>query len=505
MKYITASKLYDYLECPHRIWRDVYGPEEEKIKEVNPFVEMLWQKGIQHEDIIVSSLGNFLDLSDGSLEERFQKTIEAMKDKTPLIYQGVLIYENLRGAPDLLRLMPSGEYLPIDIKSGMGTEGIIDDEGNGKLKKKYAAQLALYVDVLRKLNFKSDFRGIILDIKGNEIEYELANKMGVRSDETFWDFYKRIKIEVQELLNNNIQNKPALSGKCKLCPWYNSCNKWVKENNDLTNIFYLGGSNRDRLSEDLGINNLEDFLKIDMEKTFKQKEIEKKNGNSKFLYNIGKSGLCKALERARIFFEIKKPVFCEKIEFPKTKYELFFDIETDPTQEFVYLHGVYERNGNDEGFKYFITEELSEDEEKKAWSDFWEYINSLPENDFTVYYYSPYEKTTYKALQKKYPDVISEEEVVKFFENQNVIDLYNDVILKKTDWPLGSYSIKAIAQYLGFKWRDETPSGALSIQWFNEYLKKKDKNILKRILEYNEDDCIATMVLKDGIEKLNLQ
>jgi len=129
MKYITASKLYDYLECHHRIWRDVYGPEEEKIKEANPFVEMLWQKGIQHEDKIVSSLGNFLDLSDGSLEERFQKTIEAMKNKTPLIYQGVLIYENLRGAPDLLRLIPSGEYLPIDIKSGMGTEGIIDDEG----------------------------------------------------------------------------------------------------------------------------------------------------------------------------------------------------------------------------------------------------------------------------------------------------------------------------------------------------------------------------------------
>ena len=229
MKHITASKLYDYLECPHRIWRDVYGPEEEKIKETNPFVEMLWQKGIQHEDKIVSTLGNILDLSDGSLEERFQKTTEAMKNKTPLIYQGVLIYKNMRGAPDLLRLMPNGEYVPIDIKSGMGVEGAMDDEGNGKLKKKYAVQLALYIDVLRKLGFKNDFKGIILDIKGNEIEYELMNKMGVRIEETFWDFYEKIKIEVQELLNNNIQNKPALSGKCKLCPWYNSCNKWKQE------------------------------------------------------------------------------------------------------------------------------------------------------------------------------------------------------------------------------------------------------------------------------------
>lgn len=395
-------------------------------------------------------MGNFLDLSDGSLEERFQKTIEVMKNKTPLIYQGVLIYENMRGAPDLLRLMPNGEYLPIDIKSGMGTEGVMDDEGNGKLKKKYAVQLALYIDVLIKLGFKSDFKGVILDIKGNEIEYELENKMGVKIEETFWDFYTKIKVEVQELLNNNIQNKPASSGKCKLCPWYNSCNKWVKANDDLTSIFYLGGNNRDRLNEDLNINTLEDFLKIDIEQVFKQKDIEKKNGNPKFLYNIGKPGLWKALERARILCEIKKPVFAEKVEFPKTKYELFFDIETDPTQEFVYLHGIYERNGENKEFKYFITEELSEKEEKRAWSDFWKYIDSLPKDDFTVYYYSPYEKTTYKALQKKYPDVISEEEVVSFFENPNVIDLYNDIIIKKTDWPLESYSIKAIAQIFRF-------------------------------------------------------
>ena len=202
------------------------------------------------------------------------------------------------------------------------------------------------------------------------------------------------------------------------------------------------------------------------------------------------------MDRTRIFCEIKKPVFSEKIEFPKTRYELFFDIETDPTQEFVYLHGIYERNGKSKQFIPFITKEISEKEEKEVWSDFWKYINSLPRNDFTVYYYSPYEKTTYKALQKKYPDVISEQEVVDFFESPNVIDLYNDIIIKKTDWPLGSYSIKAIAQYLGFNWRDETPSGALSIQWFNEYLKKKEGELLKRILEYNEDDCIATMVFK---------
>jgi len=40
-QYITAARLYDYTQCPHRVWRDVHGPRNEKIKETNPFVQLL--------------------------------------------------------------------------------------------------------------------------------------------------------------------------------------------------------------------------------------------------------------------------------------------------------------------------------------------------------------------------------------------------------------------------------------------------------------------------------
>ena len=36
---VTASKLYDYLQCVHRPWRDAWGPQGEKNPETNPFVE----------------------------------------------------------------------------------------------------------------------------------------------------------------------------------------------------------------------------------------------------------------------------------------------------------------------------------------------------------------------------------------------------------------------------------------------------------------------------------
>jgi predicted RecB family nuclease len=499
--YITASSLYDYIQCPHKIWRDIYGPQEEKIQETNPFVKLLWEKGVKHEEKIISKLGGFLNLKEGSIDERFQKTTEAMKNKTPLIYQGVLKYEDIIGIPDLLKILPDNTYMPIDIKSGMGVEGA-DEEDEGRPKKHYAVQLCLYNDLLKTLGFATHNSGKIIDINGEEVEYDLIAPMGPRTKETWWECYERIKKHVDLLMKNQDKNKPAMAGICKLCPWHNSCKKWCEEIKDLTNVFYLGRSVRDRINKDLSIENVDAFLDIDVAEVMKQKEKEKKSGNKDFLYGIGKDSLPKLLNRAKILYQTKKPVIYEPIIFPKVRCELFFDIEDDPTQEFVYLHGVYERKGKNGRYVSFIATEVVAEEEKEKWQKFWEYIESLPQDDYAVYYYAPHERTTYKKLQKRYPDVISIENVEKFFENPNVIDLYS-LVQKQTDWPVGSYSLKALATYLGFKWRDETPSGALSIQWFNKYLESDDKDILKRILEYNEDDCKAMMVLKDKLVELS--
>jgi predicted RecB family nuclease len=495
---ITASKLYDYIRCPHKVWRDVYGPQDEKIEEANPFVQMLWEKGVAHEEKIIRDIGDFTDLGVGSLDERFKNTLEAIDNKAPLIYQGVLKFENCLGIPDLLKRMPDGKYIPVDIKSGMGFEGGSDeDEEEGKPKKHYAVQLGLYVRLLKQLGIPNTGTARVIDIHGNEVEYDLTQPMGKRTPMTWWQFFEQTKNNVQVLLENKAQVKPAIAGACKLCPWYNSCKKWSRENEDLTEIFYLGRSKRDVINQDLNIEKMSDFCNVDFAELAQQKKKDKT-----FLKGIGESTIDKLVRRAKIICITKKPVAYSKIEFPKVTYELFFDIEDDPTQEFVYMHGVYERQSGKERFIHFTAHDNTKEAEKEAWQQFWDYIRSLPKDDFSVYYYSHHEKTTYRKMQKQYPDVVSADEVELFFSHPNTIDLY-PIVRDHTDWPLGSYSLKELAQYLGFKWRDETPSGALSIQWFNEFLKTKDETILNRILLYNEDDCKATMILKDAIEKLN--
>ena len=82
-------------------------------------------------------------------------------------------------------------------------------------------------------------------------------------------------------------------------------------------------------------------------------------------------------------------------------------------------------------------------------------------------------------------------------------DLYSDLIVPYSDWPTFSYSIKQIAKHIGFRWRDSDPSGANSIAWYNEYLAHPEQEqLLNRILQYNEDDCLAMLAIKRYFENI---
>lgn len=491
---ITPSLLYDFLQCPHKVWRDVHGPREEFIEEENPFLRLLWERGIQHEADVVASFGfEFVDCSQGSEEERIAATNEALARREPYIYQGILAHGDLFGIPDLLHF-DGEEYMPIEIKSGSAEEGG-DEEKPGKLKKHYAVQLALYCEILRRRGLHDSLKGFVIDSSGNRSEYDLTKPQGARTPETYFELYERVRQEAASLFTGEKQNDPAMCASCKQCGWYGSCKKWAEETDDLTRLFYVGRSVRDTIRRDLGSAAISDLLENELAVL-----VDRKKADRGFLPGIGPSTLEKMTLRGRLLKDGGEPIMHSKIAFPDVGTELFFDIESDPTQDFVYLHGFWVREKTGERFEHRSAKAVTADEEKRAWRAAIDLIHAYDPENSAIYYYSSYEKTSYRRLQRKYPEVISEDDLELLFSRQNFIDLY-DIVLKNTDWPLGSYGIKAIAQYLGFQWRDETPSGALSIQWFNEFIKTGDDALFERVLIYNEDDCRATMVVKDYLKK----
>ena len=492
---ISANMLYNYIQCPHRLYLDLFEDPAKRNPE-SSFVRLLWERGIDFEEQVVAKLGiPFLDLSTLSGTEKEIKTKEALRQGAALIYNGRISTDHLVGEPDFLLKRKDG-YIAGDIKSGAALEGE-NSESEGKPKKHYAIQLSLYTDILEQLDYSSSRTPLIHDIKGRDIVYDLSQPKGKNEKTTWWEEYLKTLVEVKQLLKKEIITTPANGTICKLCHWRSYCFKNLINSKDLTLIPELGRRKRDTMQKQ--VSKFSDFA---------HKPISDFIQDKKTVFSgIGLPTLEKLHARARLLAGIDKGAYTrKKIKFPKTGIELFFDIETDPMRDFCYLHGFVERqqrNPATERYVAFFADELTEKEEERIFIDAWHYIKQhFP---CTVYYYSHYEKTIWKKLGAKYPELISLAELETFFNSPLVIDLYNDVVRKYTEWPTYSYSVKDLAQYLGFRWRDESPSGAESIEWYHRWLEFKNPEIKERILQYNEDDCRAMMVLLEGIQSLPLK
>jgi predicted RecB family nuclease len=489
---ITASMLYSFSTCPHRVTLDLFGNDLER-DEISPFVELLWERGNAFEQQTIENLGiPFLNLHDVPRIEREGLTTRAILNSEELIYGGRIAHAGLVGEPDLLRRTDHG-YIPGDIKSGAGMEGRNEDS-DGKPKKHYALQLSLYSDILQSRNWSTVRDAFIWDAHGREVIYKFEQPRGPRTPQTMWEEYEDALETVTAISKHAIETTPALISACKLCHWRSHCRQQINGSDDLTLISELGRSKRDKFPPEL--RTVGGLAQANLDTLLRGTKTTIPGIGAKTLRTYHARAVLQKQENA-------KPYFTAPVELPMATVELFFDVETDPFRDLCYLHGfVVRMNGDNktEEFEAFTADEATPELEEAAFAGAWRFVHDHA--DALVYYYSPYESTTWKKLAKRFPEVASVDDVQALFEQPRFIDLYNDIVRSKMIWPTTSLSIKALAKYLGFQWRDTDPSGAASVQWFHQWVETGDIDIWNRILEYNEDDCRAMRVLADGLRKL---
>jgi len=485
----TASQLYDYIACPQRVYLDLHGDEEYR-DEVSPFVRLLWERGSAYEARVIADLTEqgVLSLRGRPDAEREKLTREAITNRVPLIYGGRLSADDVLGEPDLLILRGEG-YLPADIKSGRGEEGD-PDEGDIKPKAHYAVQLGLYVDILERLGLGIGHVAEVWDINGDHVLYELDQRRHSRTEQTWWDFYRETLAEVHLINNGTSDTRGALSSVCKLCHWYTNCRGELISNYDLSLVPSLGRALRDTLSPHFA--DLREFAAVDLEALI--------DGKKTSIAGLGPDRLRLFHARAKLLCaNDASPYLRQPVSFPVAPVEVFFDIEADPMNDIVYLHGFVERNvaTGDERYFGFFAEACSVDAEREAFAQAIGWLRERP--SAPVYYYSKYERTMYRKLCARHSGVTSVDEIEILFTPPRAIDLYYDVVFRATEWPTYDHSIKTLAKWLGFSWRDTDPSGAASIEWYQRWVQTGDVAVRERIIQYNEDDCRATAVVLDGI------
>ena len=490
---ITASLLHSHLTCPHRVAMDAFADPVNR-DPVSPFVELLWNRGTSYEREVIAGLGvPFVDLSSLKREEKESATRAAIKDDANLIYSGRLSVDDLLGEPDLLR-REYGGYVAIDIKSGGAEEGGDNDAGEeGKPKKSYGVQIALYTDILARLGVSAGRYGYIWDVHGVEKRYDLDAPLGPRSP-SISTVYQEARAEAAATLDRSHATLPAAASICKQCVWRSACLADLKAANDLSLLPELGRKRRDSLVAQFAT--VADLAGAEVSRFI--------DGNKTDFPGVGADMLRKFHARAKLAMsKDARPYLTRRIAWPTAPVELFFDIETDPMRDRCYLHGfVIRENGNtaSERFEGIFAADVSQAAEKDAFASAMAVFRRFPHA--VVIHYSKYERTHFRKLQKQYPDVAAVEEIEALFAPPRALDLYSDVVRAGSEWPTMDFSVKSLAKFCGFAWRDTDPSGTSSIEWFDQWAKTRDPALKRRLLEYNEDDCRAMRVLLDTMKTL---
>ena len=208
------------------------------------------------------------------------------------------------------------------------------------------------------------------------------------------------------------------------------------------------------------------------------------------------------------------------VEIPRAAIELDVDIEDD-SGGICYLIGVREtvRTRGEVRTRYvpFVTWENTPEAEAKVFAEFWAYVMTMQEKARTgrhgtmrAYFYTEHESRYFRHLARSHAGVEgvpSVDDVEAFLTSDSWFDM-QPVIGKQLMWPVEDRSLKSLAKYVKFFWRDETPGGANSVAWYREAVEcagsdpVRSEELRQRLLDYNEDDVDATWHLREWVSRL---
>jgi len=277
-------------------------------------------------------------------------------------------------------------------------------------------------------------------------------------------------------------------GSCDY-PWASYCNKKAVETNDISLVAGISLKTKNMLVDNK-LNTVEDLARAN---------IQDLTG----IKGIGNKTAKKYVTAAKAI-QTKTHIIIDKdmIDFPERKVEIFLDLEgIDPQSaeggipQIDYLIGIIVRVDSKEKYISFTAKDTNH--EKEMLLEFLEFIKK--QNDYVIYHYHHYEKTHLTKMMENYEI----DETTKKMVLDYLIDVYK-VATNSVVFPTYGNGLKQIAPYLGFSWRHKDVSATESISMYLDYVDNSEEGKVKfqKIIDYNEDDCIATRVIKDWLVSL---
>ncbi len=488
---LTDVLLLDYKRCQRRAFLNVYGDSLEKNAE-RDFLLKLRQENQLH---IATTLEKFYphyqkpQYNVSNFEDRAKATQALMEQGVSCIYKGTLFEshefrqqyrpyssislfgDNYRfaclGKPTLLIKHPGKSkfgdwfYSPVSIHLGR------------RPKPEYKIVAAFYAYLLGNLQETPPPTPTLILRQQNHYEVDL-NQWLPRLQTTATDCL--------EMLTHSQEPEVFISRqRCNLCHWYNHCYAIAQSQQHLSLVPGVTPSRYQSLL-DIGVETVEslaDACPVNMGEIIGSDLANQLQQQAQSIIDN------RALRKSQFQGNIHRLI-------PTQEFELYFDIEAEPERNLDYLLGVLliERSTQTETFYPLLAE--NPEDEQQIWQQFLDLVNEY--KDAPIFHFSEYEVETMKRLAKLYqtPQGQLESLLSRF------VDLHHRVVTSVI-LPVESYSLKSLANWIGFHWRDPGIGGDQCVCWYDQWLKTGDRTLLASILRYNEDDCRATLYLKNWL------
>ena len=466
---LTEKTFFYYAKCPKWVQRDLVH----KVP-LDDLEHQLIDDGLLPDVVegLLAARGSYETVQDEDANDAFERTLDLMRQGVQTIYRGVFVDGHWVARPDVLERVEGKSqlgdyyYVAVDVKRLSDPRSI---------REGHRLQGAFYAELLFRLQGVRPTSGYIMSPTGVVMRYDLEKFEA--------DFHLSLQ-QIEAILAGD-EPEHILTSGCKASPYFAVC---VDEADDCDDLSLLNRIHAHEVQElnDAGITTVLDLATTALPELY-PKLLDLDEERVQFLH------------RQAVALKERVHDVVEVMEFEKASVELYFDIEADPLRDLDYLFGVLkvvhkDDGSTDESYHAFVAEDDSLEQERAAWEAFVAFLDE--HRTAPVYHYGWYEISVCAKLIERYG---APEGAVESWR-ERFIDL-NAKLRSKIIFPLSFYSLKDLAQYIGFNWRSEEASGLNSVRWFHDWLRTQDRSILERIVQYNEDDVRATYVLKEWLEK----
>jgi uncharacterized protein len=365
-----------------------------------------------------------------------------------------------------------------------------------------------YLPAVYKLGHKTT-KEHLFDLAFSSMLLESFQKSKIEKGLVISSFDKKVNVEEiylnkklrKKVLNVLLSLNECLEGfmpeitqdrkKCTICSWQKFCDKEARENGYLTDIDGIGAKTASLLITN-GISDTQTLASYS----------EKQLGDKLSKFNDQK------YEKASVFVKQAQAYISGEPYRISNKNDnncllektysgfYIFDIESNPDEKHDFLYGFLKINNlftKKEDLIYKPILNLKNNT-RESYRKIIEILFS--QKEWPVLHYGETEKIAIINIAKSLNFSLEEIDLLA----SRFIDLHT-LIRKSWILPIKNYGLKTVSSWLGFEWMQKNVSGSKALYWWIQYQITKNEIFLKKIIQYNKDDCLATLQIAEYLIK----